>query len=90
MLVINELLSNSLEHGFRNKKSGIINIKISNEGVFAIFTITDNGDGFQQKTNFESLGLNIVKAIVKDKLNGKFRIQAEKEGTSTEFSIKIK
>ena len=90
MLVINELLSNSLEHGFRNKKSGIINIKISNEGIFAIFTITDNGDGFQQKTNFESLGLNIVKAIVKDKLNGKFRIQAEKEGTSTEFSIKIK
>ena len=90
MLVINELLSNSLEHGFRNKKSGSVNITISNDGVFAIFTIIDNGDGFQQKTNFESLGLNIVKAVVKDKLKGKFRIQADKSGTSTEFSIKIK
>lgn len=90
MLVINELLSNSLEHGFRTKKSGNIDIRISNEEVFAIFTITDDGDGFQQKTNFESLGLNIVKAIVKDKLNGKIRIHSSKSGTVTEFSIKIK
>ena len=90
MLVINELLSNSLEHGFRDKKSGKIDITISNEGIFAIFIITDNGNGFRQKVNFESLGLNIVKSIVKDKLNGKFKIHAGESGTTTEFSIKIK
>lgn len=90
MLVINELLSNSLEHGFRDKKSGNIDITISDEGIFAIFIITDNGNGFRQKVNFESLGLNIVKSIVKDKLNGKFKIHADESGTTTEFSIKIK
>jgi two-component sensor histidine kinase len=90
MLVINELLSNSVEHGFRNKNSGNIDIKISNEGVFALFLVTDNGNGFRQKDDFESLGLNIVKAVIKDKLNGKFRVHSDEYGTSTEFSIKIK
>ncbi|MHC6180349.1 ATP-binding protein [Clostridium sp. JNZ X4-2] len=52
-------------------------------------SVIDNGSGFdtgQIKDN--SLGLNIVKSIIKDKLKGDINIESNKSGTKAVFSFK--
>ncbi|MBF0466550.1 MAG: hypothetical protein HQK88_16240 [Nitrospirae bacterium] len=68
-LIINELLTNSLKHAFKDKRD-CCEIKISLR-VFEdnfILTITDNGSGIPEGTDIEkskTLGLNIVSILVR-------------------------
>ncbi|WP_338081065.1 sensor histidine kinase [Clostridium tetanomorphum] len=88
-LIVNEILQNSLEHAFVDKNEGKINIQVEQGTNYCKLSIEDNGRGFDPKcTNPENLGLNIVRSIVKDKLNGSLNIYSGNKGTKVEFDFK--
>lgn len=88
-LVVNELLQNSLEHGFCNRQSGQIQIVIQQGIMYSNISILDNGQGFDiQDMENDNLGLNIVRSIVKEKLNGNIKIESNVQGTKVVFDFK--
>lgn len=88
-LVINELLQNSLKYAFPNRNKGKIDINIEMGKIYSTITVTDNGVGFDvNKVNNNSLGLNIVKSTVQDKLKGNISIVSGHSGTIVKFDFK--
>ncbi len=85
-LVINELLQNSLEHGFGSKEQGAISIVLTDEGDYIIITISDDGDGlpdaFDAK-DLSSLGLQIANTLVTEDLQGSLSFQNDRGVTAT-------
>jgi two-component sensor histidine kinase len=85
-IVLNELLENSLKHAFNKVEEGDIKIIIKKGIMYSSISIIDNGNGFDLNLRKnESLGLNIVNSIVKDKLNGNINIESNESGTSAIF-----
>ena len=86
-LIINELVSNSLEHGFCDRKSGNIwlSLKHNLEGQ-VILTIEDDGVGFGDDFdlyNTDSLGLELVRTLV-EQLDGTIELD-KTSGTKIEI-----
>lgn len=76
-LAMNELIQNSLEHGFIGLKEGIIGIDISSGKDTYQFEIYDNGVGLPADFNPQatrSLGLQIVRTLVETDLDGQFSL----------------
>ncbi|MCR3761090.1 histidine kinase N-terminal domain-containing protein [Clostridium felsineum] len=89
-IVVNELIENSIKHAFYDKEEGIIEILINKGYGYASIAVSDNGSGFKgKKLREDSLGLNIVKSIVTDKLNGNIKIETNENGTKVAFDLKI-
>ncbi len=87
-IVVNELIENSLEHGFTEENEGIIEIIIKKGIAYSNISISDNGRGFDTKLlNKNSLGLKIVRSIVKDKLSGDINIESNKNGTKSAINF---
>lgn len=65
-LIVNELLSNALKHGFPNNKKGLIKISLINTGKNFIFKIHNNGtpppDDFDI-INPKGLGMQLVNSL---------------------------
>ncbi|MCK5397741.1 MAG: sensor histidine kinase, partial [Thermoplasmata archaeon] len=83
-LIINELVTNSLKHGFLNVNIEEPSIKIilREEGENLILQVSDNGKGMSPNINFrdtESLGLQLVNTLA-DELEGKLTLEKE-QGT---------
>lgn len=77
-LVINELLQNSLEHGYRRRKEGTIAVKLHEEADSVTIEIDDDGRGLPPDFDLEadsSLGLQIVQTLVEDDLGGRFELK---------------
>lgn len=88
-LVVNELLQNSLQYAFIGRGRGRIKVNIQKGIMYSNVSIVDDGVGFSVKSiRPGSLGLNIVKNIVKDKLNGNLNIDSSALGTRIEFDFK--
>ena len=83
-LIINELISNSLKHGFDNESIGEIKIDMGhNENNKLILKISDNGKGIPNNFKIEesdSLGLRLVNNLTVQ-LNGKVEF-FNKNGTT--------
>lgn len=77
-LLLNELISNSLEHAFRSQGGGRIVVHIEQlENDFIKMSVEDNGAGFPEDLNPKSahtLGLKLVTALSRQ-LNGKFSLE---------------
>ncbi len=79
-LVLNELISNSLENAFPGERKGVIKICISrNESGKISLTVSDNGIGVPEEFDFrnqEMLGLKMITGIVEKQMDGsiKFKI----------------
>ncbi|MFQ5885557.1 MAG: histidine kinase dimerization/phosphoacceptor domain -containing protein [Thermoplasmata archaeon] len=72
-LIINELISNSLEHAFADGKEGEILIELSSDNKHSVLTVRDNGMGFPRDLDFrntDSLGLQLVNTLV-EQLDGR-------------------
>lgn len=86
-LIINELVSNSLKHGFPNGGMGKVFISLHlNPDNKYILSVKDNGIGFPKNIDFkntESLGLQLVTSLT-DQLNGIIEL---KQNGFTEFEI---
>ena len=76
-LIINELLQNSLEHGFANRKKGCIRVNLEDTGEEVIITVADDGTGVADDFTLDqakSLGLQIVRILVEDDLKGEIHL----------------
>ncbi|MCC5912246.1 MAG: histidine kinase N-terminal domain-containing protein [Clostridiaceae bacterium] len=90
-LVVNELLQNSLKHGFKGRDNGEIEVNIVKGEVYTQITVVDDGVGFNtKKTKSKSLGLSIVKSIVGERLYGNIQINSNGDGTAICFNFKNK
>ncbi|RMD02082.1 histidine kinase [Clostridium autoethanogenum] len=88
-LVVNELIENSIEHAFEEKEEGSIHIKIDNGKMYSSISVIDDGIGFDiDNVDRKSLGLNIVKSIVKEKLLGDLNMSSNNKGTRVVFDFK--
>lgn len=87
-LAVNELLQNSMKYAFEGRKEGCIRIDIEKGKVYSTITVRDNGIGFDPKNpRSGSLGLNIVEAMVRDKLHGNLKIRSDTNGTKVTFDF---
>jgi two-component system, sensor histidine kinase PdtaS len=83
-LVINELIQNSIEHGFVGRQEGVIGVDIITRTDDYQIDIYDNGIGltpsFSAQTSESSLGLQIVRTLIENDLGGKFNLYSQ-DGT---------
>ena len=94
-LIINELLSNSLKHGFKQKSKGNIYVTLEkSDSDYFILIVKDDGVGFPPELdvyNSQSLGLELIYTLV-EQLEGKVEIKnnngAETIITFTELNYK--
>ncbi|MPW25522.1 hypothetical protein GC105_06945 [Alkalibaculum sp. M08DMB] len=90
MLIVNELLQNSIKHAFLGRNHGRIEINTTSNIDIKFIEVKDNGIGYDiEQPKTDSLGLMIVKAYVEEKLAGKLIVTTGKEGTTTSFAFKI-
>jgi len=85
-LILNELVSNSFEHAFKDKKNGSIYIGLKEEKNFVYFEVEDDGTGIPEEYlegSTNSLGLTLVDTLTKQ-LGGKLSVKNHK---GTRFSI---
>ncbi len=89
-LVLNELLTNILKHSFPVAQSGKVYIDLQREAQFARITVQDDGVGLQ-KQNLKNgqHGLQLVKRIVEQRLQGQLQLISEGKGLQVilEFPI---
>jgi PAS domain S-box-containing protein len=85
-LIINELVSNSLNHAFPDKK-GEITVTLHAVDDTISLTVGDNGVGIPDTIDFrtaQTLGLRLVTILAEDQLNGTINVSRNK---GTEFCI---
>jgi two-component system, sensor histidine kinase PdtaS len=84
-LIVTELLSNSLEHGFANGRNGTVQIACHPDGVTDEIALTVNDDGHGLPPDFnlqttKSLGLHIAKSLA-EQIGGRLSMMASNRGT---------
>ena len=88
-LVVNELITNALEHAFEESDSGIVQVSFRAGKLFHTVTVSDNGSGFPADFSSEDrLGLRIAETTVRSKLKGNFHVYSDLNGTQISFDIK--
>lgn len=88
-LVITELVTNAFKHAFAGRPSGTVLISVCAGNLLHTVTVADDGVGFDPGLKRQSsLGLNIVRATVEDKLKGKLHIDSDESGTRVSFDFK--
>lgn len=81
-LIINELVSNSYLHAFHGRDSGSIMIILEAGEFQNSIVVIDDGNGFQfENVRDDALGINIVKGLVQESLNGELHIDSSPKGT---------
>jgi two-component sensor histidine kinase len=83
-LILNELITNSFKYAFSDKK-GIISIAFKKEDDLFTLAVSDNGVGFDQNKETDTLGYILVNSLVTDQLSGTINIKS-KEGVKVEIS----
>ena len=90
-LIINELVTNSLKHGFTTKAIGSIKICLHYSDNSSIcLVVNDNGIGMVEIdiNNIQSLGLSLVNSLVTTQLGGDWSIQSS-DGTTIAIKIPV-
>ena len=88
-LVVNELITNALEHAFEGRDHGTVTVSFCAGQLFHSVTVSDDGGGFDPaRLRKGSLGLNIVEATVRDRLHGQLNIHSDACGSRVSFDIK--
>ena len=88
-LIVNELVTNAFIHAFEGLESGSVTVSYQKGILFHTVTVSDSGTGFEVNTvPGDSIGLNIARATVHDKLHGRLRILSGSEGTKISFDFK--
>ena len=89
-LIANELISNSLKHGFPGGRRGTISIRLENAGEKECeFTVSDDGVGFPPGLDFRntpSFGLKLINGLASHQMRGTVELR---KGTGTTFVIRF-
>ena len=91
-LIINELLSNALQHAFGERKDGKIEVGLTvSDSGRANLRVSDDGAGLPPEFDIDktrSFGLHLVKILVEDQLQGKLEVISDGGVTfNMEFDI---
>ena len=73
-LIVTELISNALEHGFAGRTKGTIRVDLTTSGTENILTIADDGNGLAADFSVEEkggMGLRIVRSLA-EQIDGQF------------------
>lgn len=85
-LILNELIQNAVEHGFKDIDEGEVKLKLhQGEREIKLEVINDGTplpDGFDIRSH-RNLGLQIVESLVRDDLHGKFTLTSNGHITAT-------
>ena len=92
-LILNELLQNSIDHGFSGRSHGLLDVSFKVKEKEAVLEIKDNGAGLPpgldiKKTN--SLGLKIIQTMAEGELGGTFELLPLSPGTCARVTIPLK
>lgn len=85
-LIVNELVQNSLKHAFP-KQSGTIRVEFNVKQEFIEMHISDDGKGMEGYTR--SLGLDIVRNLIVNDLEGEFVYKQVEKGTHASIVFPI-
>lgn len=87
-LLVNELVSNSIQHAFANKNTGLIKISIENkkDNHFNLNYI-DNGKWKPIESNYSSFGIELI-GILASQLDGDYSKSTSNQGTTYNFNLK--
>jgi len=89
-LILNELITNSFKHAFKNGREGFIDLRIHrSDGKHFDLHYADNGGGITpERANAETgtLGRGLIDSLV-EQLNG--FITMESDGTGTRYHIRF-
>lgn len=87
-LVVNELLTNCVEHGFEGREHGTVTVTLLHGRETSAVTVEDDGNGFEpQQRRSNSLGLEIIALTVQDKLGSKLQVLSGAWGTKAMFGF---
>jgi len=84
-LILNELVQNAIEHGFKNASRGRITIDVREADDRVRLSVANNGEPLPPQFDLRqhrSLGLQIVESLVHDDLNGSFGIATDHGATN--------
>ncbi len=91
-LVLNEVISNAFKHAFKEMEKGTIGISIKKSAHDTVFIrVKDDGVGIPEEIDInktDSLGLKLVRNLVRDQLKGKIQVKRIK-GTEIIIEFKI-
>lgn len=88
-LVVNELITNALQHAFEDRDCGEIKVFLIAGKLINSILVSDNGCGYVPSAcTGSSFGLKIVESTVRDKLHGHLRINSDSTGTRVSFDFK--
>jgi PAS domain S-box-containing protein len=87
-LMINELVTNAVQHAFIDRQTGMLSIRVKEEEECLILEIADNGIGINislDELKIKSLGMQIVDSLV-NQLSGTMILEVN---NGTKFTIKL-
>ena len=91
-LLTNELVSNAITHGFRDRTAGRISIRTSRHGPYATLEVENDGqrvpEGFDPSES-SGLGMRIVHRLVSSDLHGQFTIGSTDVGTKATITFPL-
>ena len=77
-----------MKHAFPAGRSGSITLTAEKGILSTKISVIDDGVGFEpEQERKNGTGLDIVKTIVKEKLNGEFIIESSEKGTAVTFDF---
>lgn len=89
-LLFNELISNSIEHGFEGRDRGNISIRTWTSGNLVTIEVADDGQslpvGFDPTAN-AGIGLRIIQRLVESDLKGEFSIEHQVGKTTARMTF---
>jgi two-component sensor histidine kinase len=86
-LVVMELVTNAVEHGFRSRGSGTVTIRAHRDGDLLSVVISDDGVGLTAKPS--GLGSQIVTTLVENELGGSIEWRALEKGSEVELKVAV-
>ncbi|MFK7953939.1 MAG: histidine kinase dimerization/phosphoacceptor domain -containing protein [Ekhidna sp.] len=89
-LIINELFTNAIKHGFPNDEQGTIKIELINNGSDICISVSDTGVGIPKEVDFKNsntYGLQAVVMLAEIQLGGSISLINE---NGTEFTLRFK
>jgi two-component sensor histidine kinase len=81
-LIVTELISNAIEHGFADRDNGTIRIDLTADETGHVLTVADDGHGLPETFSLEGasgMGLRIVQSLARQ-IEGDFAMEA-RDGT---------
>ena len=77
-IIVNELVSNSFKHAFKNEEEGNVSISLKKSNHYFELCVSDDGVGYEQNQSTDSLGLILVDTLATKQLQADVTINTSK------------